>query len=277
MPNFQKLKINYVTPIESPHICLKRCIILLMNIKLINLQGETFELTFQEEITLRSLRKKLLQKYNYNTDKCYFCISGHIIENEVDFKETFAKKEVEIPIMIFNYKQYPDKSYPRIDNAIQFHFSRYSNSFSEYASKTSGIESLNASDSDSENNDDNNSTLHTVEAETTTNILQEERNQSTHERGGVPLILACQNNNNDIIFDTLLYRACRYSNLDMIVSQINQSNINLSDINIDLSDEDILAISRLMHAGYDRATAIQVYLAFDRNEAEALRFLLLYD
>ena len=245
-----------------------------MNIKLINLQGESFDLTFQEKITLRSIRKKLLKKYNYNTDKYYFCISGHIIENETDFKETFVKKEVEIPIMIFNYKQYPEKSYPRINNTIQFDFSPYSNSFSNSASKTSGIASLNTSDSDSENDDDNNST---VETENTPNMFQEEPNQITEERNGVPLIFACQNNNNDIIIDTLLYRACRYSNLDMIVSQINQSNINLSDINIDLSDEDIRAISRLMHAGYDRATSIQAYLAFDRNEAEALRFLLLND
>lgn len=100
-----------------------------MQVKFVNLDGKKFELQFNEDITVPNIRQKLLKEYNYNTDKCYFCRLGKILTKEKIPKETFSQQNPDIPIVIFNYQNYPDKSFPKVDDAFRLNFSRYDDFF----------------------------------------------------------------------------------------------------------------------------------------------------
>lgn len=57
-------------------------------------------------------------------------------------------------------------------------------------------------------------------------------------------------------------------------NNLNQQIIESLNLNINLTEADNQAISRLVEAGYDRATVIQVYEACDKNEDAALNLLV---
>lgn len=100
-----------------------------MLVRLINLEGQTFELSFEDDITVQAIRQKLLKEYSYNTDRCYFCQYGKILGSEKIPQETFAQGTADNTIIIFNSQAFPDKSYPKVDNAFNFSFSRYSENY----------------------------------------------------------------------------------------------------------------------------------------------------
>lgn len=97
-----------------------------MLVKVTTLEGKTYELTLEDDITVNKIRQKLLSEHNLNTDRCYFCRNGRILENETIPKESFAPEE---PIILFNYQTFPDKSFPKVDSAFQISFSRYSDTY----------------------------------------------------------------------------------------------------------------------------------------------------
>ena len=59
--------------------------------------------------------------------------------------------------------------------------------------------------------------------------------------------------------------------------QAPQGNVHVPELNIDLSPEDQQAIQRICRIGFDRLTAIQVYVACDRNEDNAINCLISLD
>lgn len=107
-----------------------------MQVKLLDLKGQTFNLTFEEEsgITVQLIRQKLLKEYSFDSSRCYFSRSGKVLQNEKITKEAFAKSS-DVPIIIFDSRAYPDKSYPKVDDAFQWNFSRYDDCFYNSRSK----------------------------------------------------------------------------------------------------------------------------------------------
>ena len=95
-----------------------------MQVKILTLEGKTYDLSFKENITLQAIRAKLKDEYNYDADRCYFCRDGKILD-----EGGLPKVDSGAPIIIFNPKAFPDKSYPRVDDAVNLSFSRYSDSF----------------------------------------------------------------------------------------------------------------------------------------------------
>lgn len=98
-------------------------------IRLIDLKGQTFDIAIDGRISIELIYQKLLNDYNYNTSQCYFCRSGKILDNRCLQKEIFDEKTLDNPIIIFNNLRFPDKSYPKVDNIYNFHFSRYYDNF----------------------------------------------------------------------------------------------------------------------------------------------------
>lgn len=97
-----------------------------MVVKIVTLEGQTFDLAFEEDITIQKIRQKLLKDYNFNTVRCYFCRCGELLDDETSFKESSL---LETPIIVFNHQKYPDKSYPKVDNALQLNLTRYSDNY----------------------------------------------------------------------------------------------------------------------------------------------------
>ena len=97
-----------------------------MIVKIVTLEGQTFDIAFEEDITIQKIRQKLLKDHNFNTDTCYFCRCGEILDDETTFKEPSL---LETPIIVFNHQKYPDKSYPKVDDALQLNLTRYSNNY----------------------------------------------------------------------------------------------------------------------------------------------------
>lgn len=106
-----------------------------MLVRLIDLKGQTFNLTFEEDVTVQAISQKLLKEYNFDSSRCYFCRSGKILKNEKISKEALAQGASDIPIIIFDSKTFPDKSFPKVDNAFQWSLSRYDDRFSMSRSK----------------------------------------------------------------------------------------------------------------------------------------------
>ena len=101
-------------------------------VRLITLEGQIYDLTFDDAITIPKIQEKLFNDYNVNTYQCYFCRNGHILNNEQIIRSEMTNESHTNPIIIFNPYDYHDKSFPRADDAIQMNFSRYSDSFVEF-------------------------------------------------------------------------------------------------------------------------------------------------
>ncbi|KAK8838482.1 UV excision repair protein rad23 [Tritrichomonas musculus] len=99
-----------------------------MQVKLMNLEGKHFDLTFNEDVTVQSICQKLLKEYNYNTNDCYFFRNNKIFNERIK-KESFTTQCLDTLIIIFNSNLYPDKSFPKVDNAFNLNFSRYSENY----------------------------------------------------------------------------------------------------------------------------------------------------
>ncbi|KAK8898247.1 UV excision repair protein rad23 [Tritrichomonas musculus] len=57
-------------------------------------------------------------------------------------------------------------------------------------------------------------------------------------------------------------------------NNLNQQIFESLNLNINLTEADNLAISRLVEAGYDRVMALQVYVTCDKNEEAAMNLLV---
>lgn len=114
-------------------------------VRVIDLKGQTYDLSFDDKITITAIRQKLLKDYNYNTDRCYFCRSKKILDNESISKEIFTSETQNNPIIIFNSLNYPDKSYPKVDNTFNLIFSRYYESYYDQNKNSSIFQRYNIS------------------------------------------------------------------------------------------------------------------------------------
>lgn len=319
-----------------------------MIVKLIDLDGKVFNLTFKEQATIMSIRIKLLFEYNYNTSDCYFCISKQIIKNETQFKEIFAEREVDDPIIIFNYQQYPNKSYPNSDFAFLYHTSRYLDYYSNPTTLPNERLSTDLSDSD-ENDDTNSSTQDEMELQQleTNNqfhdiqspeFIQEQQSQNVQSLFSRIYQLAVRNSDNEMVrflreneyidndaFNTIFNIALRRNDLEIIQflndnynelinEVIPSTNLNMANNDLETNQfplynnehfdneiEEILfylaclpinyeeyfirtimnystenrqAVMRLVQAGFDLETAAQIYQICNKNEVEAMNFLL---
>ena len=75
-----------------------------MLVKLITLEGQTFDLEFDGEVTVSAIRQKLLDKYNINTFQCYFCISGETLSDGTIPNELFSQDSQYNQIIILPIK-----------------------------------------------------------------------------------------------------------------------------------------------------------------------------
>lgn len=109
-----------------------------MNIHVLNLQGAKYDLSFPEkDVTLFSIQKKLFDDYQLNTNSFYFCANSQVLPREAHLSPDFFKGEPQI--IMYDSVTYPDKSYPRVDNAFNFNFSRYSDSFVQTKARAGDI------------------------------------------------------------------------------------------------------------------------------------------
>lgn len=313
-----------------------------MNVRFINLEGEVFNLVFNEEITIKLIQQRLLKEFNYNTYMFLFCISNQIILNETHFKEMIAKEGLDKPIIIFNPQIYQFKFYPSYDNSFHFNSSRYSDFFFNPTIKTTELQSRDfvgriissfhtptdmtppqnivtsysnsdTSDSDNEDQEDidttpnehefidendlilNSNVIHFNELAPFGMIDEIPQISQPNERIEAQLRTSIANRDIDMIDfisnhfnlpdreegETVLHVAARESNRNIISHILNNYNGNANNQNIlgfnrniNFSEQDNQTIMRLIQAGFDSETVIQVYEACDRNEEEALNLLI---
>ena len=92
------------------------------SVRIRDLSGQKYDLTFEEDITISKIQEKLLREYNYNTNRFYFCRSGKFLNDESITKEIFNSETKNDPIVIFNSDIFPDKSYRMVNNSFNMDF-----------------------------------------------------------------------------------------------------------------------------------------------------------
>ena len=61
-----------------------------MIVKILTLEGNSYKITFNDDITIDKIKQKLLLEYNFNAEQCIFCLDGKTINDELIPKESFA-------------------------------------------------------------------------------------------------------------------------------------------------------------------------------------------
>lgn len=262
--------------------------LMIVNIK--TLKGNSYKITFKDDITIDKIKRKLLLEYNFNSEQCMFCLDGKILNDESISKEIFALTKPEITIIAIDHQVYPEKSYPKIDNAFQFNFSRYSDDFvqqnkeqkKDNRSNNYDLNDSIASISDSELNDDNDNILTTnqINEESTNDIIvnnliqinqQETDTLSDYiQQSFEELRNSLQEINHQL---QSIVENIENTNNNRNESEINMQIIESLNINIEFTEEDNQSIMRLVSAGHDRANAIQIFAICDKNEEMALNLL----
>lgn len=265
-----------------------------MIVKIITLEGNSYKITFNDDITINKIKQKLLLEYNFNADRYIFCLDGKIINDESNLLDLFALMKHEIAIVAINHSKCHERSYPKVDDAFHFNFSRYFDDFVLQNSDQKNENQVNNCDlnssfvsvSESESNDDNDNI-------STTNQFNEE---FTNDLNINNFIQSDQQElEADIIIDQINQRFTTMENrlqemiqsINEITSNIsfgreNQSEINMQiieslNISIELTEEDNHSITRLVSAGHDRANVIQIFAICNKNEEMALNILSTMD
>lgn len=260
---------------------------MIVNIK--TLKGDSYKITFKDDIMINKIKQKLLLEYNFNSEQCKFCFDGKMINDESISKEIYALTKPEITIIVIDHQMYPEKSYPKVDDAFQFNFSRYSDDFvpqnkeqkNDNQSNNYDLNDSIANISDSELNDDNDNIL-------TANQINEESINDI----SVNNLTQIDQQETDTLSDSIQSFAELRDSLQELIHQIqsfnesigntnnnrNESEINMQileslNINIEFTEEDNQSIMRLVSAGHDRANAIQIFAICDKNEEMAINLL----
>lgn len=260
-----------------------------MIVKILTHEGNSYKITFNDDITIDKIKQKLLLEYNFNAEQCIFCLDGKTINDELIPKESFALMKPEITIVAINHQMCLEKSYPKVDNAFHFNFSRYSDDFVPEITEQKN-------ENQSNNCDLNNSFINISESEPnasinnilTTDQFNEESNNDINSNDLIQIDQ--QELEPDTImgpFTTILNELQELRrNIELISENItnmslsgrNESERNMQileslNINIEFTEEDNQSIMRLVSAGHDRVNAIQIFVICDKNEEMALNLL----
>ncbi|KAH0791099.1 hypothetical protein GPJ56_004980 [Histomonas meleagridis] len=95
-----------------------------MKIKILDLFGKSYDIESKEDITLSSLKKLLAETSHLSLDHTIFCLNG------VQLQDTDHINKNDQPIVMFDNSLYPEKSYPKVENAFGFSDPIYSNYYS---------------------------------------------------------------------------------------------------------------------------------------------------
>ena len=262
-----------------------------MKIIVQNLTGTNpIEINFEAAPTVAALRVELSENYHINDiQRTLICQSGQILNDSSLLKEG--------EIILFSYSSYPQKSYPKVDNAFKFGIPRYGEYFDRNLTANDDPQDINPDILQSalfQNHYPNPQELNelfSLLAHTQNHHSQNRRTQNRH----------IQNHNNHIFDEQImnfgggqlgepqfahrpmflsdfgLFRANGNYDLPLIrdeEAEIEAENERLNSLNVDLTPEDQANINHLMQFSPNRFDVTQIYLACDRNVQSAENILL---
>lgn len=95
----------------------------MLKIQIESLIGDKYDLEINDGSTVGSALIELNKKHHVDTTKCYLCHEMKELENSSKITNDLISKDPKF--VLYNFAQFPEKSFPRVDDAFGFTSSRY--------------------------------------------------------------------------------------------------------------------------------------------------------
>jgi hypothetical protein len=238
-----------------------------MQVRVVDMQGFDESLTIPDNFTVSDLQDLIHLSFQYDVSSVTFYHNGH--ELSPDLPLSACQFTTSAPIVLFNSRIFPQKSYPKVDLAFRFFPSRYQ----EFA--------FNASFADGQEPSAR------AQPESPGAIIREVRRQLLNTGGNYEALSAFLG---DSVFEDspelgewvvpepvqrlpiVPQRGQRRQRTRLLVED-QRAAYGVPD-DVELSGADFQALRRLEASGVDRPTIASVYIACDRNEAMAQNCLM---
>ncbi|OHT10585.1 hypothetical protein TRFO_20087 [Tritrichomonas foetus] len=100
-----------------------------LNIEIRDLHGNVFKIKVPEKSTVGHIMKELQEKHNYEISHCILVYASIELEDDYEITNELIKENNRF--VLFNSSYFPQKSFPRVSSAFDFHLPRYFDIFTD--------------------------------------------------------------------------------------------------------------------------------------------------